>query len=333
MLALLLLLLLLQELLFSSSYTIEEIRKDAKILPLNSLISYRGEILQNIWMKNVDKDKKKRKEKNVCTKLFEKSLSHIEIEWPPPNKPPEEMIDAYTLGGISNITYRFRQERQNGGRGYHWGHKIFEKLRSTINLGCGLYTVKHCSLVLMLNTKLVENKTAIVVRSQTPWAEASLFNVGASHVTTIEYMKITTDYPNYSALHPTEVAEKYLNQSWTQVDVAYSFSSLEHDGLGRYGDPLNPFGDLESLARVRCLLRPGGIMFLGIPVGPDSILWNLHRVYGRYRLGLMLLGWNLISIYPSNCDVDDITLRGNAACQPLLVLQKPSSSHSTSPPP
>jgi hypothetical protein len=38
---------------------------------------------------------------------------------------------------------------------------------------------------------------------------------------------------------------------------------VEHDGLGRYGDPINPFGDLESIARARCLLKHGGILFLG----------------------------------------------------------------------
>jgi len=26
-------------------------------------------------------------------------------------------------------------------------------------------------------------------------------------------------------------------------DMVFSFSSIEHDGLGRYGDPLNPNGD------------------------------------------------------------------------------------------
>jgi hypothetical protein len=320
---------LLQTLIFSCSYTEAEIRKDAKTLPFNSLIPYRGEILQDLWMK---KQKKKRKEKNVCVQLFEKSLSDTEIQWPPPRQPSNETIDDYSLGGRSHISYRYRQERQNGGPGYSWGLKVFNKLRSSNNLGCGLYGVKHCSLVLKINGQLVSNKTAIVLGSQTPWAEASLFNAGASHVTTIEYMKITTDYPNYSALHPIEVAQKYLNQSWTDVDVAFSFSSLEHDGLGRYGDPLNPFGDLESLARIRCLLRPGGTLFLGIPVGPDSILYNLHRVYGRYRLGLVILGWNLISIYPSDCDVDNIELRGNAACQPILILQKPFPSHSISSP-
>lgn len=30
-------------------------------------------------------------------------------------------------------------------------------------------------------------------------------------------------------------------------DAIVSFSGLEHDGLGRYGDPLNPYGDLSAM--------------------------------------------------------------------------------------
>jgi hypothetical protein len=317
------LLLFIQTFLFVSSYTLPEILEDSKTLPLHSLASYRGKILKDLWMRNAKPTH--RNEHQVCRKLFEKSLQNVEIIWPPPKEPPNETFDAYTLGGRSHVKYRYRAERQNGGQGYNWDRRVFEGLRAKEDLGCGLYGVKHCSLVLQKFRKLVENKTAVVVGSQTPWAEAALFNVGASHVTTIEYMKITSNYPNYSALHPTEVAEKYLNNSWTPLDVAYSFSSLEHDGLGRYGDPLNPFGDFESLARIRCLLRPGGVMFFAVPVGPDSILWNLHRVYGRYRLGLILLGWKPLYIYPTNCNVDDINLSGDASCQPMIILQKSTS--------
>ena len=33
-----------------------------------------------------------------------------------------------------------------------------------------------------------------------------------------------------------------------QYDCVASFSSVEHSGLGRYGDELNPFGDLQASA-------------------------------------------------------------------------------------
>ena len=44
-------------------------------------------------------------------------------------------------------------------------------------------------------------------------------------------------------------------------DFAVSFSSIEHCGLGRYGDPLNPFGDFEAVAQVWCMCKPGALFF------------------------------------------------------------------------
>ena len=37
----------------------------------------------------------------------------------------------------------------------------------------------------------------------------------------------------------------WLDGKWKPVDFIVTFSSMEHSGLGRYGDPLLPFGDLE----------------------------------------------------------------------------------------
>jgi SAM-dependent methyltransferase len=321
---------------FTVSYSLSEINEDAKTLPWDSLAKYRGPILQNIWMEQLltlDQDQNhphdlssrlQTQDRRICKRLFHKALEVNEIEWPPPKNPPSATLDAYTLGGKSTLQHLWTEQRQNGGEGYLWNTQYFEKLRSKQLFGCGTYAEIYCDEVLQRHRQqFVLNKTAIVVGSQSPWAEASLFNAGASHVTTIEYMNITTDYPNYTTLHPSEVAKKYLDRSWSSVDFAYSYSSLEHDGLGRYGDPLNPYGDFESLARIRCLLRPGGILFLAIPVAPDTVVWNLHRIYGRYRLSLMLLGWKVIEIVPESCDVDDPKLRGNYMCQPLMVLQKP----------
>lgn len=73
-------------------------------------------------------------------------------------------------------------------------------------------------------------------------------------------------------------------------DFIVTFSSLEHSGLGRYGDPLDPFGDIKEMRKLRCLLKPGGLFFLGVPTGPDTIVFNAHRIYGRLRLPFMMEG-------------------------------------------
>lgn len=57
---------------------------------------------------------------------------------------------------------------------------------------------------------------------------------------------------------------------------------VEHVGLGRYGDPLDPNGDLKAIAELKRVLMPGGILLFVVPVGGSSkIMFNAHRIY-RY---------------------------------------------------
>lgn len=304
------------------AYNLHEILHDSRTISWEKYIPYRGDILHDIWIHGPNTTSPS-KNIQICQRLYQKVLEPVDIEWPPPKSPPDQTESAYTLGGVSKLQYLWTAERQNGGNGYEWNSDVFEKLLSQGKIGCGAYSEDYCDELLLQYQTFIQNKIGTVVGSQSPWAEALLLKYGARHVTTIEYMKIISNYSNYSSLVPLQVAQKYLQHQWNLVDFAFSFSSLEHDGLGRYGDPLNPYGDLESLARIRCLLKPGGILFFAVPVAPDTIVWNLHRIYGRHRLGLMLLGWNILQIYPKTCDVENPSLHGNYKCQPLLILQKP----------
>ena len=99
-------------------------------------------------------------------------------------------------------------------------------------------------------------------------------------------------------------------------DSVFSFSSLEHAGLGRYGDPLNPHGDVEAVAQVACLLKPGGIFFLGFGIGKDKIEWNAHRIYGKMRLPIVTANYRLLEIIGDyDWGVSDFRK------QPIMVLQ------------
>lgn len=48
-----------------------------------------------------------------------------------------------------------------------------------------------------------------------------------------------------------------------KFDFVVSFSSMEHSGLGRYGDGINPWGDLIASAKAWCLTKLGGRMLIG----------------------------------------------------------------------
>jgi Caenorhabditis protein of unknown function, DUF268 len=42
----------------------------------------------------------------------------------------------------------------------------------------------------------------------------------------------------------------------------------------RYGDMLNPWGDLITMARAWCLVKPGGLGLVGVPTGMDQVRGN-----------------------------------------------------------
>ncbi|MFA4902755.1 MAG: DUF268 domain-containing protein [Desulfobaccales bacterium] len=61
-----------------------------------------------------------------------------------------------------------------------------------------------------------------------------------------------------------------------------SISSLhvvEHIGLGRYGDLLDPEGPRKALVELQRVLAPGGLLYLSVPIGRQRVCFNAHRVF------------------------------------------------------
>ena len=55
--------------------------------------------------------------------------------------------------------------------------------------------------------------------------------------------------------------------------------TLEHFGLGRYGDPIDPAGFAVGLENMSRLVRSGGTFYLSVPVGISRVEFNAHRVF------------------------------------------------------
>jgi hypothetical protein len=54
---------------------------------------------------------------------------------------------------------------------------------------------------------------------------------------------------------------------------------LEHIGLGRYGDPLDPDGHMKAARELSRVLAHGGDLYLSVPVGRERACFNAHRVF------------------------------------------------------
>jgi SAM-dependent methyltransferase len=81
------------------------------------------------------------------------------------------------------------------------------------------------------------------------------------------------------------------------VDCTDSLSCLhtiEHLGLGRYGDPLDPEGHLKGLAQLKRLVKPGGRLYLSTPIGPERVEFNAHRIFAASTLAAWFNdGWTI----------------------------------------
>ena len=64
------------------------------------------------------------------------------------------------------------------------------------------------------------------------------------------------------------------------VPSVSSLCVVEHIGLGRYGDPLDPEGTVKAVAELKRIVEPGGDLYISVPVDDvNRIYFNAHRAF------------------------------------------------------
>lgn len=245
-------------------------------------------------------------------------LSNCTSNDKPPRRIPSHLLEAYTWNGEISCHY-----------GKYGDDRVFSNeptvyLKEVIDQYVDQARHKETKYYGETDTFLYEaiessvgdfqGKTIGVIGSVTPWYESIALAYHGKPIS-IDYNKIHSDDPRIATLTVSEYAQNPI-----KFDYLFSISSFEHDGLGRYGDPLNPNGDREAMEKAKKMLNPGGLLFLAVPVGQDYIYWNAHRIYGEKRLPYLLEGWEIVGSYGFQ-DSDLHKKRLSHILQPVFILK------------
>jgi hypothetical protein len=94
--------------------------------------------------------------------------------------------------------------------------------------------------------------------------------------------------------HGVDIMQE-LPAPWTDcTDSLSCLHSIEHFGLGRYGDPIDPEGHLKGLRQLKRMLKKRGTLYLSTLVGEERVEFNAHRVFAQRTVADWFAGsWSI----------------------------------------
>lgn len=287
---------------------------------------------------------------------FGRVSTHDILMKTPPRKPNDDSITHYTLNGSVPIEYFYVDDTDKGNP----THYVYSETSIDLMIKRAEQVINQIENILKSASKTSQNSLSnlpyklpkdqwlhytllkddlkyasvsvndrriAVIGSASPWVESILLSLGAKQIVTLEYNLLTYKHDRLFTVAGDSI-ESYLScdsQHRGTFDSIFAISSLDHDGLGRYGDRLDPYGDLNSMKQLADLLIPGGLFFLTVPVGPDITVFNLHRRYGHIRLPMLLSAGGLIELERVGFDERRFNQSVNyrQTYEPVFVLEKP----------
>lgn len=94
--------------------------------------------------------------------------------------------------------------------------------------------------------------------------------------TFIDYRPIQTNLKNLNVLRGDILNLGFKDDSVESISCLHV---VEHIGLGRYGDRLDPNGTVKACKELQRVLKKGGKLYLSLPVGKEKICFNAHRIH------------------------------------------------------
>lgn len=73
-------------------------------------------------------------------------------------------------------------------------------------------------------------------------------------------------------------AQERLDKIIGSYDSVSSLHSIEHFGLGRYGDPIDPEGHIKGLINISETVSRNGTLIVSFPIGKPRVHFNAQRI-------------------------------------------------------
>lgn len=96
-------------------------------------------------------------------------------------------------------------------------------------------------------------------------------------ITLIDIRPLNNSIPGISFFHADATNLDGIPDS--SIESISALCSLEHFGLGRYGDPIDPDGWIKALKAIERTLSPNGHAYISVPIGYEHLEFNAHRVF------------------------------------------------------
>jgi ubiquinone/menaquinone biosynthesis C-methylase UbiE len=99
----------------------------------------------------------------------------------------------------------------------------------------------------------------------------------------------------------------------SSIDSLSCLHVIEHIGLGRYGDTLDPAGDLKAINELKRVMKYNGNLLLVVPIGNPKIVFNAHRIYSYKQILEYFKDFELIefSLITDNKQYEDFIINAN----------------------
>lgn len=92
----------------------------------------------------------------------------------------------------------------------------------------------------------------------------------------VDIREIKTGVPGLTGIQGSVCDLPFPDQSVNSLSCLHV---IEHIGLGRYSDPVDPEGWLLGLKELQRVLKPGGKLLVGTPCGRQRVVLHAHRVF------------------------------------------------------